>query len=258
MKPKGLSGYTVVKNALSLDYAIRDCLDSLLKVCDEVVVGEMGSDDGTLTFLLDWAAHEPRLRIVMIDDWTAKRGDRNWFVSALNQIRGHLRFSMQLELDADEVLGDDPETIAAIKHAVDHTNAFAFDRLNFVRDATSLIPENECCGRWVVRIGPSHLWMPSDEPHVRGEIHLLDMAYNRPGAMIYHLGFLRRPEAFYAKAKVVLGAFFDNYDPRLAAAEAEGKPPLSGFEWWNRLTPYSGPYPAAVRHWMEARGYKVP
>lgn len=257
-KPKGLSGFTVCKNAISLDYSIRECIQSMLAVCDEVVVGEMGSTDGTMTFLMDWAAHEPKLRIAIINDWTTARGDRKWFVEALNQTREQLKYSHMLQLDADEVLGDDPTTHDLIKQAVERNDAFAFDRLNFARDAGHLIPEGECCGKYVVRIGPSHLWLPSDEPHVRGEVHLLDMAHIQPAAKIFHLGFVRRPEAFFAKAKVVLGAFFDNYDPRLEEAQAKGVDPLSGFEWWNRLVPYSGYYPKAVRQWMEDRGYIVP
>lgn len=257
MNPKGLSGFTVCKNAITLDYCIRECIDSLLRVCDEVVVADMGSDDGTLTFLIDWAAREPKLRIVPIFDWTSQRGNSKWFVNALNQAREHLNYSHMLQLDADEVLGDDSDTTACIRHAVEHCNAFAFDRLNFARDGSSLIPEGECCGRWVVRIGPSHLWLPSDEPHSRGEIHLLDMSFIQPKAKIFHLGFLRKNQAFFAKARIVLGAFFDNYDPRLEAAQLEGRQPLSGFEWWNRLVPYTGYYPRAVVQWMVDRGYAL-
>jgi len=259
-KPKGLSGFTVCKNAISLDYCIRECIESLLPVCDEVVVGEMGSDDGTLTFLLDWAAHEPKLRIVMINDWTTARGDPKWFVEALNQTREHLKYSMMLQLDADEVLCDDEDTRGAIKRAFDNNDAIALNRLNFVRDPVSLIPENECCGKYVVRVGPSHLWLPSDEPHARGEIHLLDMAHHEPRALIYHLGFLRRRESFFAKARVVLGAFFNEFDTRLAAAESEGTHPFEKFPWWNRLESFPAHYgyPKAVRQWMEDRGYTVP
>ena len=62
----------------------------------------------------------------------------------------------------------------------------------------------------------------------------------------------------FAKARVVLGAFFGEFDQRLKATEESGLPPLSNFEWWNRLTKYEGYYPASVRAWMEERGYKVP
>lgn len=258
MKPKGLSGFTVCKNALSLDYCIKECIESMLPVCNEVVVGEMGSTDGTRELLDRMAAEDFRIRIVPIKDWTLERGMASWFVCALNEARAHLNYSHMLELDADEVLSDDGATREHIASAVLNTNAFCFDRLNFVRDASSLIPENECCGKYVCRIGPSHLWMPSDEPHARGDIHLLDMAYIQPAAKIYHLGFLRRRKAFFAKARVVLGAFFNEFDTRLAEAEAGGYHAFEKFPWWNRLASYRGYYPKSVRDWMTARGYEVP
>ncbi len=257
MKTKGLSGMTVSKNCLTLDYCIEECIRSMLPICDEVVVGDMGSDDGTREWLDRWCETEPKLRVVRIRDWTKERGSKTWFTSALNDTRQHLKFSMMLQLDSDEVLCDDNETFHSIAHACLNTHAFAFDRINFVRDAHSVIPENECCGRWVTRIGPSHLWLPSDEPHSRGEIHLLDMSFVQPLAKIHHLGFLRRREAFFAKAKVVLGAFFNEYDTRLAKAEESGSHPFAEFPWWNRLTRYDGYYPDAVKKWMEARNYAV-
>jgi hypothetical protein len=258
MKPRGLSGFTVAKNCLSLDYCIIECIESLLPVCDEVVVGEMGSDDGTREMLDAWAVNEPKLRVVPIKDWTLQRGDQGWFTSALNETRAQLRYSMMLELDSDEILGDDPSTLDLIRQAVAKTDAFAFDRLNFARDPFSLIPEGECCGKHVVRIGPSHLWMPSDEPHPRGELHLLDMAHIQPAAKIFHLGFLRHPKAFFAKARVVLGAFFDNYDPRLVKAEEDSQNPMSGMGWYSRLTPYEGYHPEAVKKWCIKHGYEFP
>lgn len=257
-KLPGLSGFTVCKNAVSLDYPVELAIASMLPLCDEVLVGDMGSTDGTLEMLAEMTAREPKLRIRKIHDWTLLRGDQGWWVNALNETRQHLRFKMMLQLDSDEVLGDDAGTTQAVRHAVVHTNAFAFDRLNFCRDPQSLIPEGECCGRHVVRIGPSHLHLPSDEPHPRGEVHILDMAFIQPAAKIFHIGFLRRPEAFFAKARVVLGAFFDNYDPRLAQAEADGKSPMSGMPWFSRLVPYHGYYPESVRKWCIARGYKMP
>lgn len=253
-KPHGLSAFSVCKNPLSLDYAVVEMINSCLPVADEVVIGEMGSTDGSREMLDEWSEREPRIRIVDIKDWTLCRGDMKWFTNSLNDCRQHLKYSMMLELDMDEVLSDHPETHAAVRHAVAHTNAYAFNRLNFVT-ANQLIPEGECCGKWVTRIGPSHLFMPSDEPHSRGEIHLLDMATLNPAGVIYHLGFLRERSAFFAKAKVVLGAFFNEYDTRLATAEQEGTHPFEKFPWWNRLVPYNGYYPEAVKKWMEARGY---
>lgn len=250
-----LSGFTIAKNCLSLDYCIEECIQSMLPICDEVVVGIMGSEDGTLDLIHNWSTCEPKLRYVPVRDWTLQKGNMNWFVEALNETRQCLRYPMALQLDADEVLGTDSKTLQAIRRCVETKDAIAMDRLNFVKDHKHLIPEGYCCGKYVVRCGPSNLWWPSDEPHQRGEVPLLDMAHIETDAKIFHLGFLRKREAFYAKARVVLGAFFNEFDQRLAKAESENYHPFQEFEWWNNLTPYSGYYPELIKEWLRARGY---
>lgn len=257
MMIKNLSGFTVCKNALSLDYAIRECVESLLAICEEVVVGEMGSTDGTQDFLRSWAAVEPRLRIVPVRDWTLEKGNMHWWVSALNETRLHLKCPMALQLDADEVISDDRKIWSIIAKCVAEGDAIAMNRLNFARDAHSLIPEGECVGKFVVRCGPSDLHWVSDEPHQPGQVPLLDKAHIEPDCFIFHLGFLRTPAAFFAKAKIVGGAFFNEYDSRLKEAEERQETPLGKFPWWNRLTSYHGYYPASVRSWMTERGYNV-
>lgn len=253
----GLSGYIVVRNALKLDYCVDLAVESLVPICEEVVVGDMMSDDGTRTLLYELSQKHPNVRVVDIYDWTKERGNHKWWVSALNECRGHIKGKMQLTLDADEILSDDEETYRIIKEACEKSNAVAFNRLNFAGTAHELIPEGECCGKHVVRLGPAHLWMPSDEPHARGEVHLLDMAAIHPTAFIFHLGFMRKREAFFQKARVVLGAFFNEYDNRLRLAEEEGAHPFEKFPWWNRLQPYNGYYPESVKKWLYERGYPV-
>ncbi len=249
------SGFTVSKNCLSLDYPIGLTILSMRSVCDEVVIGDMGSIDGTFEQLKQLSSADPCVRVVKIHDWTLEKGNPEWFVRALNECRMALKYPMALELDADEVLSDDPKTLAIVRKAIEDGDCIAVDRLNFARDARSLIPEGEAVGKYVVRVGPSNLWWPSDEFHNRGEVELLDRAHIEPDAKIFHLGFLRNTEAYFAKARVVLGAFFNEFDVRLAEAEAKGAPPMSGMPWWDRLVPYDGPYPAVVKQWMFERGY---
>lgn len=256
MKP-GLSGYTVVRNALKLDYPVELTIRSLLTVCDEVVCCDSDSTDGTREMLDRWADMDIRLRIVNYP-WPDPKGDTFWYVKWMNFAREQLRFSTQLELDADEVLDDRPECLHAVCEAVQDGGARVFDRLNFWRDPRSLIPEGHCCGKFVTRLGPSNLFMPSDEPRHRGECPILDHAIPDPRLRIFHLGFLRRREAFYAKARVVLTAFFNRYDTRLEDAEAEKKELWqSSCDFTHLLLPYRGGYPAGVAEWLRCRGHRM-
>jgi len=42
-----LSGFTIVRNAVTLDYPIVPAIRSILDICDEVVVNVGCSEDGT-------------------------------------------------------------------------------------------------------------------------------------------------------------------------------------------------------------------
>jgi hypothetical protein len=254
----GLSGFTVVKNALKLDYCIKECVISMLRVCDEVVVGEMGSDDGTHEMLLELQTSYPRLRVIRIRDWTLERGNAQWFVGALNETRQHLRYVMMLQLDADEILDDRPHVLKAVHNAALDGHTLRVDRLNYFRDPAHLVPDGEMLGKHVLRIGPSRLFLPSDEPRSEEEAPILRLAQRHDDIKIHHVGFLRPQDKFYAKARVVLGAFFNEFDPRLARAEAAGKPiHESEISWLDRLIPYEGYIPEEVRAWMRARGHQA-
>lgn len=261
MKP-GISGYTIVRNALSLDYAIVPCIESLLAGCDEVVVGEAASTDGTKEMLHEWASREPRLRIVD-QEWRDPVGEAQWFVRWINETRQHLRYTHQLALDADEVF--DERGYVPLWILQNQSGSVQMHRLNYWSDPYHLTPHGRCCSHLVVRFGPSDLHMTSDEiygtqdfpgsePEIRRRaIPMLDQC------VIHHLGFLRRREALFAKCKVVLRAFFNGYDERLVDAEAKPQEEWSKrADWFDLpLLDYGGPWPERVKKWMRERGYRI-
>lgn len=57
-----ISGFSFVRNAIRLDYPVRESLLSLLPLCDEVVVAVGKSDDGTLELV--HSIGSPKLRII--------------------------------------------------------------------------------------------------------------------------------------------------------------------------------------------------
>lgn len=69
-----LSGYTTTYNCIKSEYPWKDSIESLLGFCDEVIVLDGGSDDGTWEELLSWANIEDKLVVNQnIIDWKDER-----------------------------------------------------------------------------------------------------------------------------------------------------------------------------------------
>lgn len=65
MNEKSISGYTTTYNCFEMQYPFTECIRSLLGFCDDVVVADAGSTDGTLEALQRIARMESRLRIIV-------------------------------------------------------------------------------------------------------------------------------------------------------------------------------------------------
>ena len=69
-----LSGYTTTKDCIQQNYPWRQCIESLLGFCDEVVVVDGGSQDGTWQELEKWAEQDDRLIAHQeVRDWNHER-----------------------------------------------------------------------------------------------------------------------------------------------------------------------------------------
>jgi hypothetical protein len=263
---KTLGGTVCIRNGDVLDYPWRECAQSLLPVCDEVVicVGS-GGEDKTEASARQWAEQDSKVK-VCIYEWPEPKGDNDFWVNWLNYAREHHRTDYHFQLDADEVLHEKCHASVRSFMEQSHGRTARMTRHNFWRDHQHTIPEGHCLGKRVIRIAPVNLWMPSDGIHHKGS-EVVSRA-TLTDIEIFHYGFIRKREAFFAKARALQGYFFDSYDPRLVSVEerlkvlAEEKKSgnwmseIEGVEWINRLDEFTGTHPAIMKHWLKYRGYK--
>lgn len=253
-----LGGNVCVRNGIELDFCFREAIQSLLPVCDEVVVCDGESTDGTQELIRDWITHEPKIKICVYK-WPNPKGDPDFWVKWLNYAREHVRSTYTIQLDADEVLSENSYGIIQQYKQRPAKPSFALwcRRYNFWSDHKHLIPHGVCCSHRVVRFAPQHIWMPSDGSHPRGA-QLIRLA--KPSSVeIFHYGFIRKREAFFKKERALHNMFFASYDPRLEEAEKyEGNwATMPGLcDWENKLVPYIGGHPRVMAKWLKERGYE--
>lgn len=251
-----LSGLVVTRNHLTLDYMPVQSALSLAPICDEVIVSDMESDDGSWENLQESLSTNNKI-VLKQQPWNKPHNDPGWWVGALNFARLDLDSGdWLLQLDADEILG--PESFSNIKVAMEDNIPGLFRRYTFWRDPQHLVPYNKCCGELVARLGPTNLYLPSDEPTPAQRPSIRDNAELRSGFHIYHYGMIRNPEAFVRKSKVVQNCFFGSVDPRIAVAQ-ETHPKWHDFDFFNGdpLRDFSGNHPDIAVKWLLNRGYRV-
>lgn len=99
-----VSGYTTTLDCIKHQYPYEDSIRSMLGFCDEVVVVDGGSTDGTWEKIEEWAKSEPKIKAYRNErDWSHKRfavfdGDQK--AVARSKCTGDFCWQM----DADEVL----------------------------------------------------------------------------------------------------------------------------------------------------------
>jgi len=102
-----LSGYTTTLNCIEGGYPWVQSIKSMLGFCDEVVVVDGGSTDGTYEQLLTMAVDEPKLNVHLVErDWGHPRfavfdGDQK------AKARSHCTMQYCWQQDADEIIHED-------------------------------------------------------------------------------------------------------------------------------------------------------
>lgn len=273
-KMQGLSGIIPIRNAISLDYSFNEAILSMLPVCDEVILCDSDSDDGTRQELDGWAKRSDKIKVINYpwprfptpdeverDQRDRPKSDPRMLVAWINFARAHCGYTMICQLDADEVF--DPRGHKAMRQAVADFTPRWFRRINLWGDPDMGIweaPHGTVCGERVVRVSRQNIELCSDEPRPEGEPECRKTAIVDHGdtLRIWHLGFLRKQESFLKKSRIVQAAIHNTYDNRLREAEKTGRS-------WVKLSPFPEDKPLLgvdvsaapdyVKTWLRERGF---
>lgn len=187
-----LGGSLFVRDAIRLDYCVEAAIESLVPVCDDVVVMDCQSQDDTLDLLQAVAERHRNVRIIKDSPWEVAAGYVRLALLA-NAAREQLRTDWHFMLQADEVLHE--ASYEAIREAVREDGwghgTFKVRRLNLWADPGYCVA------------GGSKLKPCSDEPTRLGKqdvpavgdgeslIEYRDGASLVDRVTIFHYGFIR-------------------------------------------------------------------
>lgn len=253
-----ISGTLFAHNVLRFDYCAKESIQGLLGFCDEVVVLDCESTDGTLEMLNQMAAENSKLVVIPGVKW--ERGHKHERLAiqandAIDRITSEWNFMGQ----CDEVVHED--SYQAIRDAITNPrwDAFACRRYNLFGDFNhmiSLTSQKKPCSDVVIRIGKKHVRAMGDAE----SLHQANLSGEYTDRIkIFHYGLVRKPEALIAKSidmqswfhhpghvdKRILKMRDENYfDPYELIAKEEIVP-----------VPYH--HPAIMKDWIQARSVLV-
>ena len=241
-----VSGFTIVRNAIKLDFPIEASIRSILPVCDEVVVNVGRSEDETLEIVRSIA--DPRIRILE-GDWDMTRRNTVLGLETLRAMRACAN-PWGLSVQADEVLHERgaAELAAAIQqHDGDpRVEGLLVQYLHFYGGFETVATHRRWYRREVraVRLDPALDIRPYQgaqgfrvgPEHRKIRARLTD-------AEMFHYGWARPAHALREKRE--LGKTM--YPWR----DADATLPL--LAWVPGIRSFSGTHPAVARGWIEER-----
>ena len=241
-----ISGFTIVRNAIKLDFPVEASIRSILPVCDEVVVNVGRSDDDTLGLVR--SIGDPRIRILETE-WDMSRRNTVLGAETLRAMRA-CSHPWGIYIQADEVLHETgaAELAAAVRqHDADsRVEGLLVRYLHFYGGFETVATHRRWYRREVraVRLDPALDIRPyqgaqgfrvgPDHRRIRARL---------TGAQMFHYGWARPAQALREKRELGKTMYpWRNADERL---------PL--LAWIPGIRPFEGGHPAAAREWIEQR-----
>ena len=242
-----LSGFTLVRNAVALDYPIVPAIRSVLAVCDEVVVNVGRSEDGTRELVA--AIGDPRVRI-LDTEWDFSRGSEA-LARETDRAMAACRGPWGLYIQADEVLHESGAAILAEKvrewDGDARVEGLLVEYLHFFGDFDTVATDRHWYRREVrvVRLGRD-VRSYQDAQGFRVGPGLRRVRARVTGALMFHYGWARAPGSVRQKLEASRAIF------RGAALRPEqGLDERLG--WTPLLRRFTGTHPRAARDWVAAR-----
>ena len=244
-----LSGFTIVRNAVQLDYPVIPAIRSILDICDEVVVNVGKSEDGTRDLVAGLG--DPRIRI-LDTEWDFSSGSGALSIET-NRAMAACRGAWGLYIQADEVLHEAGAEILAAGlrawHGDHGVEGLLVDYVHFYGDFDTIATNRHWYRREVrcVRLGRD-IRSYEDAQGFRVGPEWRRVRARATGARMFHYGWARPSQGLRRKLAASQEIFTEAVD-RLEARAAR----RHGLDWTPLLRAFGGTHPRVAQEWIAAR-----
>lgn len=249
MKKNTLGGCLFVYRGVQHDYCFMDTIACLKELCDQVVVVDCGSDDGTVNKLK--TIEDENTLVVYLDksEWEKQQGKEkiSYFQNFASQF---LITDYYIVLQADEIIGR--ESFPYIRDGIERGfEGLSVTRINLWKDSQHklIVPhDRQPCGTHIIRIAKLGYLSVDDGEGIDCPNAIANYA---PHIKIWHMGFVRNKYVMKEKVRHMQEDVFKiNHDPKLDKADY-----FKWDEWFSEsdLEDIKGPLPEFIQEWAETR-----
>ena len=241
-----ISGVSLVKDAVRLDFPLLESLRSILPLCDELIVNVGPSADGTRALVERLA--DPRLRIIE-GEWSPGQAGAVLAVETQRALAAATG-DWAIYIQADEVLHEDG--VAPLRQALAaadpdrNVEGLLVDFLHFYGNTDRIGRGRAWYRREVraIRLG-ADVRSHADAQGFRVGPVGRKIRARRSGATWYHYGWARSVPVLAAKREADQGLHYGGQERR---SQLGGRLP-----WDVGLAPFRGRHPAVMADWIAAR-----
>lgn len=258
---EGLGVSFFVHNAIEYDYCLKEAVESVLPVAQEIVILDAQSTDGTLDLLQRLNHYYPKVRVYSGAVWECAK-DFTRLQKIAEQAKSHLTTEYHLMVQADEVLHED--SYNAIERCVNHLkhtpvlNGFRVRRFHIYGDFEHMVSLNcptnrKPAGDWIIRLGRTSLPIVGDAENL-ADNNITDRFCNE--MVLFHYGYMRKSAEMLKKGIDMTYWFGGGIEPDKRLMDMQRtKRGWKPYEIMERelLEPIRKPHPAIMKEWIEER-----
>ncbi len=247
---KTLGGVFFCYQGILHDYNVKETIDCLKSLCDQVVVIDCGSTDGSAELIKSLEDEKMLAVLLEKEEWDKRQGKEkiSWFQNLAVQF---LTTNYYVVLQADECLHE--KDFPAIREAIEEGfEAYYVTRINLWKDSKHklIVPhERQPCGTNIIRLAKLQYLSVGDGESL--ECQLATDKY-KDLIKIWHMGFVRSKYVMKEKIRHMQEDVFGlgHHDPKLDNMEV--------FDWnawftrWD-LQEHKEELPIFIQEWAKKR-----